>query len=147
MLAASELAKVDSWFCCGVSAIFATIDFMPTFARLAGFRVPNDRVIDGVDQSELLFGMSKDGARDTFFYQGNGVRHGKWKYLRAKHKIPGYAQDKKREKVEELYDLDSDIGETTNLAEKYPEKVLKLKALMEVENFSSYSPKIRIKSQ
>jgi len=126
-------------------AIFATIDFMPTFAKLAGFSVPDDRVIDGVDQSELLFGKSKEGSRDTFFYQGNGVRRGKWKYLRAKHDVPGYAQDKKREKVEELYDLDSDIGETTNLAEKYPRKVAQLKALMKIENFSSDFPKIRIK--
>ncbi|MGB2823151.1 MAG: sulfatase-like hydrolase/transferase [Phycisphaerae bacterium] len=112
-------------------AIFATIDFMPTFAKLAGFKVPDDRVIDGVDQRDLLFGKSKEGARDTFFYQGNGVRRGKWKYLRATHAVPGYAQDKKRKKVEELYDLDSDIGETTNLAEQYPEKVKELKALME----------------
>ncbi len=104
-------------------AIFATIDFMPTFANLAGFRVPDDRVIDGVDQSNLLFGKSKEGARDTFFYQGNGVRQGRWKYLKAIHEVPDYAQDQKRKKVEELYDLESDIGETTNLAEKYPEKV------------------------
>ena len=111
-------------------AIFATIDFMPTFANLAGFKVPDDRVIDGVDQSDLLFGKSKKGARDTFFYQGNGVRRGKWKYLRATHGVPGYAQDRKRKKVEELYDLESDIGETINLAEKHPQKVRKLKALM-----------------
>jgi arylsulfatase A-like enzyme len=111
-------------------AIFATIDFMPTFANLAGFKVPDDRVIDGVDQSDLLFGKSKEGARDTFFYQANGVRKGKWKYLKATHQVPDYAQDPKRKEVEELYDLASDIGETTNLAEKYPQKVTKLKALM-----------------
>lgn len=113
-------------------AIFATIDFMPTFANLTGFRVPDDRVIDGVDQSDLLFGKSKEGARNTFFYQGNGVRQGKWKYLKATHIVPDphYAQDKKRKKVEELYDLESDIGETTNLAEQYPQKVAELKALL-----------------
>jgi arylsulfatase A-like enzyme len=58
------------------------------------------------------------------------VRQGKWKYLKATHDVPSFAQDENREKVEELYDLDSDIGETTNLAEKYPEKVAELKALM-----------------
>jgi len=111
-------------------AIFATIDFMPTFARLAGFKVPDDRVMDGVNQCDLLFGKSDRGARDSFFYQGNAVRKGKWKYLKAVHRVPGYAQDRKREKVEELYDLESDIGETTNLAEKHPAKVAELKALM-----------------
>ena len=112
-------------------AIFATIDFLPTFARLAGFKVPDDRVIDGVDQTDLLLGKSKTGARDTFFYQGNGVRQGKWKYLKAVHKVPGYAKDSKRKQVEELYDLEADVGETTNLAAKHPEKVTELKALMQ----------------
>lgn len=112
-------------------AIFATIDFMPTFARLAGFEVPDDRVIDGVDQTELLLGKSKEGARDTFLYNNNAVRKGRWKYLRAEHKVPGYARDKEREQVEELYDLEADIGERNNLAAQHPEKVRELKKLME----------------
>ena len=112
-------------------AIFATIDFMPTFANLAGFDVPKDRVIDGVDQTELLLGASQQGARNDFLYLNNAVRQGKWKYLRAQHKVPGYARDLEREQVEELYDLDADIGERNNLAAKHPEKVNELKKLME----------------
>jgi len=112
-------------------AIFATIDFMPTFANLAGFKVPHDRTIDGVDQTELLLGKSKEGARDNFLYLNNAVRQGKWKYLRAEHKIPGYARDRERKQVEELYDLTADIGERNNLTAKYPEKVSELKRLME----------------
>jgi arylsulfatase A-like enzyme len=111
-------------------AVFATIDFMPTFATLAGYKVPADRIIDGVDQTDLIFGKSDDGARNTYFYQGNGVRQGKWKYLVAKHKVPGYARDTEREDVEELSDLESDIGETTNLADRHPQKVKELRALL-----------------
>ena len=107
----------------------ATVDFMPTFANLAGYKVPTDRIIDGVDQTELLLGKNNTGARETYFYQGNGVRQGKWKYLAAKHQVPGYAKDNNRREVEELYDLESDIGETTNLAEKFPEKLKELRAL------------------
>lgn len=113
------------------NAIFATIDFMPTFAKLAGFKVPIDRKIDGVDQTDLLVGKSKTGARDSFYYQGNGVRKGPWKYLIAKHKVHGFAQDRNREEVEELYNLETDIGETKNLAQKYPEKVKELRKLLE----------------
>ena len=111
-------------------AIFASIDFLPTFARLAGFEVPDDRVMDGVDQTDLLLGKSETGARSTFFYQGNGVRQGKWKYLKAVHNVPAYARDRGRKQVEELYDLEADLGETTNLAEAHPEKVQELRALM-----------------
>ena len=110
-------------------AIFATIDFMPTFANLAGYKVPADRTIDGVDQTALLLGKSSKG-RDTFLYAANGLRQGKWKYLKAEHRVPGYARDTKRKEVEELYDLESDIGETTNLAARHPKKVAELKALM-----------------
>ncbi len=111
-------------------AIFATIDFLPTFARLAGFEVPDDRVIDGMDQADLLLGKTERG-RETFLYGQNAIRAGKWKYLKAKHNVPGYAADRNREEVEELYDLTSDIGETTNLADQHPEKVQQLKGLME----------------
>lgn len=122
-------------------AIFATLDFLPTFAALTGFKVPGDRPIDGVNQLDLLLGKSEAGHRETFYYCThasrqkniyaiNGVRIGKWKYLRAEQTIPGYAQVK-REEVEELYDLESDIGETTNLAAKHPELVQQLRERME----------------
>lgn len=120
-------------------AVFATIDFLPTFAGLAGFKVPGDRVIDGVDQRDLLFGKRREGARSTYFYQGNGVRKGRWKYLKAVHKVPGYAQDKKREPVEELYDLSRDMGETKNLAGDHPGKVKELKALLEAVTQGEWS--------
>ena len=112
-------------------AIFATIDFLPTLARLSKFEVPSDRVIDGVDQTELLLGKSDLGARNSFYYQGNAVRQGKWKYLIASQKVPGYARDLNRTTVEELYDLKADIGETTNLAEKFPDKVAVLRELLQ----------------
>lgn len=111
-------------------AILATIDFLPTFANLTKFSIPTDRIIDGVDQTQLLLGKSKTGARDTFYYQGNGFRKGKWKYLKAKHNVPGYAKDANRELVEELYDLDNDPSESKNLASTYPETVLQLKSLL-----------------
>ena len=113
-------------------AIFATLDFMPTFASLASFEVPGDRVIDGVDQVDLLLGKSPRGNRNNFLYLDNAVRQGKWKYLRPVHKVPGYAADRKREKVEELYDLEEDPGERNNLASSNPGKIAELVKLMEV---------------
>ncbi|WP_372899010.1 sulfatase-like hydrolase/transferase [Stieleria sp.] len=110
-------------------AIFATIDFMPTFAHLAGFEVPNDRRIDGIDQTDLLLGKRETG-REHFYYNNAGVRQGDWKYLKADAFFHGYAVEDDRKKVEELYNLKSDLGEQTNLAAEHPEKVAELKALM-----------------
>jgi arylsulfatase A-like enzyme len=109
-------------------AIFATIDFMPTFASLAGFDVPDDRRIDGIDQTELLFGKRETG-RDHFYFQAAGVRQGKWKYLKANAHFYGYAIEDDRQKTEELYDLEADLGEQTNLAAKFPDKVAELRSL------------------
>lgn len=114
------------------SAIFSTLDLLPTFANLSGFKVPNDRVIDGVDQTDLLLGKNPTGNRDNFFhtahlsrkdntYTINGMRKGQWKFLKAKITIADFAVDPNRKEVPELYDLETDIGETKNLADKHPE--------------------------
>lgn len=110
-------------------AIFATIDFLPTFAALCGFDVPADRRIDGIDQTELLYGQ-RDTGREHFYFGDAGVRQGKWKYLKADAHFHGYAIEDDREKVEELYDLEADLGERVNLAAKFPERASVLKALM-----------------
>lgn len=110
--------------------IFATIDFLPTFAALCGFKVPNDRPIDGINQRQLLFGKSKAG-REHFYYHNAGVRQGQWKYLKPNAFFHGYAVEDDRKNVDELYDLEADIGEQNNLAEKYPEKVAELRKLMQ----------------
>jgi len=113
-------------------AVFATIDFLPTFASITGVEVPDDRRIDGVDQTALLLGESESGARNSFFYV-KGYRKGKWKYLAAEHTLYGYSRDPDREIEEELYDLSVDLGETNNLADQYPEMVEELRSLMEEE--------------
>ena len=110
-------------------AIFATIDFMPTFSNICGFDLPKDIHIDGIDQTELLTGKRKTG-RNFFYFDKAGVRKGKWKYLRPNAYFYGYAVEDNRKKNDELYNLEIDIGETNNLAKKFPEKVAELKELM-----------------
>ena len=47
------------------SAMFSIMDFLPTFAKIIGGKMPTDRPIDGVDQTDVLFGKSKTGNRDS----------------------------------------------------------------------------------
>ncbi len=102
----------------------ASLDFLPTFAALAGVQPPSDRILDGIDQSGLLF--SDDGApvRDTFWYYMRNsleaVRCGRWKlHLRKADGTP----------VPLLYDLAADPGECRDLAEDHPEVVARLSDL------------------
>jgi len=118
-------------------AVFATIDFMPTFAKLCGFNIPDDRKIDGIDQTDLLLGKSEKG-RDTFYFDRAGIRMGKWKYLKADAHFYGYAREDERIEVDELYNLNKDLGETKNLALKNPGIVAKMKKL--TEELPAYQP-------
>jgi hypothetical protein len=52
---------------------------------------------------------------------------GKWKYLTANAFSHDFAMDPNRKQEEELYDLDKDIGETTNVAKQHPEIVATMK--------------------
>lgn len=107
-------------------SIFATIDFLPTFGTLAGYAVPDDRIIDGVDQTNLLLGESQ-GNREDYFYFCKGelhaVRKGQWKALLPdRQQFYAYVDDLGSANIE-LYDLDTDIGEQHDVAANHLEIV------------------------
>ena len=55
-------------------------DLFPTLARIAGADVPDDRIIDGIDQFELLTGASDQSAREGFpVYNGDTLQAYKWR--------------------------------------------------------------------
>ncbi|MDE0502614.1 MAG: sulfatase-like hydrolase/transferase, partial [Candidatus Poribacteria bacterium] len=103
------------------SGIVTAMDFLPTFAGLADANVPSDRAIDGEDIRALMYreGDPVSQPRTFFYYSGENleaVRSGKWKlHIR-----------KRNEEIRELYDLESDIGETNNLYDRHPEVVKQL---------------------
>jgi arylsulfatase A-like enzyme len=103
--------------------LVTAMDIMPTFARLAGTTEPRDRTIDGKDISPLIF--AEEGAatpHESFcYYRGNhleAVRMGRWKLHFAKHDEP----------IAELYDLETDIGESHNVIGEQPAIVEMLRA-------------------
>jgi arylsulfatase len=66
------------------NAMVSIMDFFPTFARFAGGKVPDDRPIDGVDQSDLLLGASDAGRRDHLLtFVGPDLVAARWKQFRA----------------------------------------------------------------
>jgi arylsulfatase A-like enzyme len=64
-------------------AMFSTMDFFPTFARLIGSKIPTDRPIDGVDQTDVLLGKSETGNRDSLLtFIGADMVAARWKQWR-----------------------------------------------------------------
>lgn len=106
----------------------ATIDLLPTLARLAGAEPPTDRVIDGRDIWPLMAGEpgGKSPHEAFYYYRGEqlqAVRVGKWKlYLPLAAKQLGLGAQTETSRVH-LYDLETDVSETANLAEGHPEIV------------------------
>jgi arylsulfatase A-like enzyme len=121
----------------------ATIDILPTLAKLAGAELPKHK-IDGLDIWPLLAGA--EGARSPheayyFYWERHlqAVRSGQWKlhfphdYRTLDGKAGGtggkpapYAQGKTELA---LYELDNDSGETRNVVAQNPDVVRRLQAL------------------
>ncbi len=110
--------------------VTAMIDFLPTFAKLAGGSAPDDRPIDGKDIRPLLFG--EKGAKSPHEYYlfphlNGALRVGQWKF----YPWPEGAGKKDKtdlKKGVQLYDLSKDIGETKNVAAEQPQVVNRLQA-------------------
>jgi arylsulfatase A-like enzyme len=122
------------------------IDVLPTLVKLAGGEVPTDRVIDGKDIWPLLAGQTKESPHEALFYfkstQLEAVRSGPWKLsivhqgagmgkAKAKEKGAGAGAGKAEESLPALYNLDTDIGETTNVAGQNPDVVKRLQGYVD----------------
>ena len=118
----------------------STMDLLPTFAALSGGTVPVDRTVDGQDIRSLIHGHSgaKSPTEAFFFYQHThlqGVRADNWKLLLPRPARPPWApswsrhiapEDRIEIKSPMLFDLENNIGETTDVAAANPEIVERL---------------------
>jgi hypothetical protein len=91
-------------------------------------------VIDGRDLSPVLFGKSTVSPREAHYYFNGynlqAVRQGPWKLsLAALPNLPGEPIPADGKKTPRLYNLETDVGETKDVADQHPDIVEKLKAL------------------
>ncbi len=112
--------------------IAASIDLLPTIAAITGGEVPGDRVIDGHDIRPLLLGEEDAQSPHEYYVLAHGkgaVRGGNWKFYPWAEGSGRRGQPNKpaegKPKVQ-LYDLSSDLGEKTNVAEDHPDVVERL---------------------
>jgi arylsulfatase A-like enzyme len=121
-----------------------TIDILPTVAKLIGTKLPKHK-IDGKSIVNLIKGTSNESSQEAYYFyyskQLQAIRMGKWKLhfphgYRTMAGKPGgkggiptkYSQTKIGLA---LFDLDKDIGETTDVKDKHPEIVAKMQELGE----------------
>jgi arylsulfatase len=94
-------------------------DLYPTLAHLAGADLPEDRIIDGVNQAALITGKTDRSAREGFpVYNGDNLQAYKWRHW----KIHFQAQETMRSVIENpgmprVYNLLTDPKELYDLVE------------------------------
>ena len=124
-----------------------TIDLLPTIATFTGATLPN-RTIDGADMSELLLGTQGTPHHEAyyFYYHTNELHgvlsgDGRWKlYFPHRYRtLNGRTGTNDGLPIPyeynttgvELYDLENDLSETTDVSYRHPEIVASLSALAE----------------
>ena len=98
-------------------------DLLPTFAELGGAKVPEDLKIDGVSIAPLLLGKANDSGRDWIMALGHGPARLDEKGVRGQvDYTERVIRDKRykvwvseQRKITQLYDLQSDPFEQSNL--------------------------------
>ena len=124
----------------------SALDLLPTFAALSGKKHEPREPIDGIDISALFKGpLPEVSPRRTFAYFSanvdpaapsrarlNAVREGSWKYyLKAQRFRLVNSEVDTDVQAGALFDLASDLGETTDVAANHPEIVGRMRALAE----------------
>ncbi|MDH3698800.1 MAG: sulfatase [Flavobacteriaceae bacterium] len=120
------------------------IDILPTIAELTGAMLPENK-IDGKSVWNIWTGKTDQSPHEAyyFYYHVNelhGIRYGKWKlYFPHTYRTlngrkggeNGLPVDYEHNTITEieLYDLSTDMGETTNVAAENPEIVAKIQTL------------------
>lgn len=117
-------------------ALVSQIDLLASFSKMLNI-APKDMPNDSENTIDVLLGKSNKGREylvEQGFTDNLAIIQGDWKYIEPKEGPKmnelvnielGY------DKQPQLYNLSTDIGETNNLAKKYPKKVKELKAKLE----------------
>ena len=101
-------------------------DFMATLADILGKKLPDSAAEDGFSLLPLFKGGDQPIRRHAVSCASSGIpglRRGPWKVI--------FERDPQTKTDVQLYNLDSDIGETNNLAVERPELVTEMCALMD----------------
>ncbi|MCK5114572.1 MAG: arylsulfatase [Phycisphaerae bacterium] len=107
--------------------ISAFWDFLPTCADLLGVKTPS--VVDGISLLPTLLNQTQTQQHQYLyweFHEGSNkqaARKGKWKGVRLNVRTVS-------DPPVELYDLETDIGETTDVSGTYPAIAAELKQIM-----------------
>jgi arylsulfatase A len=116
-----------------ISKMGSTLDLLPTFARLAQAKLPDDRIYDGYDLSPVLLGKDVNPRNEMLYYHSSKIfaaRKGKYKLQFFSNNPKGYPERLKKPKKNRLYDLEEDPSEKQNIINLHPEIVKEIEEMV-----------------
>jgi len=98
--------------------IIHVVDLLPTLAKIAGYEVPNDRIIDGIDQLDFFLGKQENSNREGFIVYNNDDIYGyKWRNWKVHLvELENMNSEPKPLNVPRIYNLITDPKEEYNMA-------------------------------
>ena len=113
--------------------IVHAMDLFPTFARIAGGEVPDDRVIDGLDMTDFFLGKQEKSGREGFVvYMGNTIFGVKWRDWKLHFKEQdSFADELRTYTMPRVYNLMNDPQERDNVL--FPNTWVTKVALVQLE--------------
>lgn len=109
----------------------STMDIYTTSIKMAGGKVPSDRIVDGVDLQPVLTGMGRSPRDSVIYYRGTriwAVRKGPWKVHYETRS--GYRNDYQKHDPPLLFHLEHDPSEKHDVAKDHPEVVEEIAKLV-----------------
>jgi len=93
-------------------------DILPTFSKIAGYNVPTDRIIDGIDQSNFFFTDNGKSKREGFpVYNGDDLYAYKWRDWKVHFvELNSMFGSPKKLNIPHIYNLIRDPKESVNVA-------------------------------
>jgi arylsulfatase A len=117
------------------TGIGSTMDLYTTFSILAGVAVPDDRIVDGMDLSPVLFEGKESPRKEMFFYRGDrlyAVRVGDYKAHFFTQS--GYEPEITVHDPPLLYDLNVDPSEQYDIAADHPDVIESILKVVQQHN-------------
>lgn len=116
-----------------ITELGTTMDLFTTFSSMADVPIPEDRVMDGIDLSRVLYREEYSPRDHVFYYRGTelyAVRLGDYKAHYVTQGAYGMLGSREEHDPPLLFNLNHDPSEQYNIADQYPEVIEKIRQLV-----------------
>jgi len=111
----------------------STMDLFTTFSSMAGVKIPEDRIFDGIDLSETLLNRKPSPRKSVLYYRGTelyAARLGDFKAHFVTQGAYGEFGERKAHETPLLYNLSHDAAEKFDIAQEHPEILKQIRSMV-----------------